>query len=93
MTSEVMKALNTVSEYILTVEQENTRLSRLVDAMGEELAAAKANTGAEEVLALVGQMANAWEPRFDVLPDGIQAIIRAYRATAYGRKEARHERL
>ena len=89
MTSEVMKALNTVSEYILTVEQENTRLSRLVDTMGEELAAAKANTGAEEVLALVGQMANAWEPRFDVLPDGIQAIIRAYRVWEKGE---RHDR-
>jgi len=68
-----------LSEQVAALEQENTCLSRMVDTLGEELAAAKANTGAEEVLALVGQMAEAWEPKFDVLPDGIQEIIRAYR--------------
>jgi len=78
-----------LSEQVADLEQENARLSRLVDTLGEELAAAKTNTGAEEVLVLVGQMANAWEPRFDVLPDGIQAIIRAHRKWEKG---AEHDR-
>jgi hypothetical protein len=85
-----MKAINSISEYILTLEQENSRLSRLVDTMGEKMETAKQNPGVEEVLALVGKMANAWEPRFDVLPDGIQAIIRAYRKWEKGED---HERL
>lgn len=91
MTGDVMKAINSISEYILTLEQENSRLSRLVDTMGEKMEAAKQNPGVEEVLALVGKMANAWEPHFDSLQDGIQEIIRTYRR--YENGEGERERL
>lgn len=62
-----------ISEQVAALEQENERLSPLVDAMETTRA-----TDAEEVLTLVGRMADAWENKKS-LPDGIQEIIRAYR--------------
>lgn len=72
-----------ISDYIKDLEDQNQRLQNMIDTMGEELEKYRhspaVSTEAQEVVDLVGQMARAWAPKFDVLPDGIQELIRAYR--------------
>lgn len=77
------ETISGISDYIKELEEQNQRLQNMIDTMGEELDKCKhtpaISTEAQEVIDLVGQMARAWEIKFDVLPDGIQELIWAYR--------------
>lgn len=72
---------------VLTEENDIQRAS--IQELSRRVSEGQLTYEQQYLLDLVGQMAEGYRPRFDLLPDGLQEIIRAYDKTL--KKEEAHE--